>query len=151
MSEPSNPCFKSYPMRDRLQSSTQRPNHSVNTCKGMGPMCLLKKRVSWSPVMCVLWEECVRGDTIPEWGDRGSLELAGPQWLQKTVTTMATGGSLCSWVKGQLGEFSLSPNRKAFVVTGTQGWLQPVLCEIACAAKAISFSSRLVWLVANGC
>lgn len=39
---------------------------------------------------------------------------------------MATGGSLCSWVKGQLEGFSPSANRKAFVAPGTQ----PGLCEI---------------------
>lgn len=63
---------------------------------------------------------------------------------------MATGGSLCSWVKGQLGEFSLSSNRKAFVAQGTQRWLQLVPCEIAHTAKAILFRTRLAWLVANG-
>lgn len=113
-------------------------------------MCLLKKDPELKSVLRVLWDECVRGDTIPEWGDWGSLELAVPLWLQKTFTTMATGGSLCSWVKGQLGEFSLSSNRKAFVAQGTQRWLQLVPCEIAHTAKAILFRTRLAWLVANG-
>lgn len=63
---------------------------------------------------------------------------------------MATGGSLCSWVNGQLGEFSLSLNSKAFVAPEMQGWLQLVLCEIARTAKAIKFRARLAWLVANG-
>lgn len=102
-----------------------------------GSMCLLKKGPELKSVLRVLRVECVRGDTMPEWGDWGSLELAEPLWLLKTFTTMATGGSLCSWVKGQLGEFSLSANRKAFVTLGTQGWLQLVPCEIAHTAKAI--------------
>lgn len=121
----------------RAKSSFQLHNPCVHTYGGVGPMCLMKKGPELKSVLCVLWDECVREDTIPEWGDWGSLELAGPLWLQKTFTTMATGGSLCSWVKGQLGEFSLSSNRKAFVALGTQGWLQLVPCEIARTAKAI--------------
>lgn len=35
--------------------------------------------------MCPVRRVCKREDTIPEWGDWGSLELAGPLWLQKDL------------------------------------------------------------------
>lgn len=119
----------------RADSSLQLQSRCVHTCGWVGPMCPTKKGPDSRSVLCVLWDECVTEDTIPEWGDWGSLELAGPPWLLKTFTTMATGGSLCSWMKGQLGEFSLSSNRKAFVALGMRDWLQLVLCEIARTAK----------------
>lgn len=100
-----------------------------------GPCVWRRKGPDLKSVLCVRWAECVTEGTIPECGDWGSLELAGLLWLLKTFTTMATGGSLCSWVKGQLEEFSLGSNRKAFVAPGTQDWLQLVPCEIACTAQ----------------
>ena len=50
-----------------------------------GPCVRGRKALSLKSVLCVLWDECVREDTIPEWGDWGSLELAGPLWLQKDL------------------------------------------------------------------
>lgn len=116
----------------RANGSVQLPAHLWGE---WGPCVWRRKGPDLKSVLCVRWAECVTEGTIPECGDWGSLELAGLLWLLKTFTTMATGGSLCSWVKGQLEEFSLGSNRKAFVAPGTQDWLQLVPCEIACTAQ----------------
>lgn len=115
-----------------------------------GPCVCWRKTPSWS--LC-----CVSCETSVQEGTQYQSGVIGVPWswlclygCKRTFTTMATGGSLCSWVKGQLGEFSLSSNRKAFVAQGMQRWLQLVPCEIAHTAKAILFRTRLAWLVANG-